>query len=140
MALDELHARRLATVVSLVESALDRIELVLRGMEKANAARPSTPHLTTEQLRLVRQKIETVRIRLQEADERFAVQRQLPEPRHVLAAELSSLWVVLENATPKRMKGYGKEWDPADRADWERFIQGLLHDLTQIRSIAIARR
>jgi hypothetical protein len=40
----------------------------------------------------------------------------------VLAAELSNLWVVLENAMPKRMKGYGKEFDPTDKGDWEHLI------------------
>ena len=33
MALDELHARRLATVASIFESALDRMELVLKSLE-----------------------------------------------------------------------------------------------------------
>jgi len=35
MALDELHARRLATVASVFESALDRVELVLKSLESS---------------------------------------------------------------------------------------------------------
>ena len=41
MALDELHARRLATVASVFESALDRMELVLKSLESATGNEPS---------------------------------------------------------------------------------------------------
>lgn len=43
MSLDELHARRLATVATMLEGALDRIELVLRGIEneQSGAGGPS---------------------------------------------------------------------------------------------------
>lgn len=31
------------------------------------------------------------------------------------------------------MKGYGREFDPTDKADWEALIQNLLNDVDQIR-------
>lgn len=138
MALDELHARRLATVVTMVEGALDRIELVLRTLEKSQQA--SSHHVTTEQISQARERMEMIRRRLNEALEGFAVRPHKPEPKQVLAAELSTLWVILENARPERMKGYGRKFTPADRAAWENLIQGLLCDLEQVRSLLLAER
>jgi hypothetical protein len=138
MALDELHARRLATVVSVVEGALDRMELVLRSLENRRGVDSS--HLTEGQIRQARDKMESLRHRVNEALERFAVRLHKPEPKQVLAAELSTLWVVLENARPERMKGYGRKFTPADRAAWENLIQELLHDLEQVRCVVLAER
>ena len=137
MALHELHARRLATVANIVESALDRIELVFRQLQTASEA--ASPALTNEQIQQARESMEDVRRRLRAGLGRFSVRPHKPEPKQVLAAELSTLWVVLENAMPRRMKGYGRELQPRDRADWENLIQGLLHDIKHIRRISLAR-
>ncbi len=137
MALDELHARRLATVASVFESALDRMELVLKSLESTSGNEPLP--LKAEQIRLGREKMETVRNRLSESLKRFSIQLRKPEPRQVLAAELSTLWVVLENARPERMKGYGREFSPADKADWENLIEGLMSDIKEIRRILVKR-
>ena len=74
-----------------------------------------------------------MRRRLSEALERFSVPVIKPDPRQVLASELAALWVVIENAMPERMKGYGREFTPADRKRWEQLIRALLHDLEQLR-------
>jgi hypothetical protein len=137
MALDELHARRLATVASVFESALDRMELVLKSLESTSGNEPLP--LKPEQIRLGREKMETVRNRLSESLKRFSIQLHKPEPRQVLAAELSTLWVVLENARPERMKGYGREFSPADKADWESLIEGLISDIKEMRRILVKR-
>ena len=71
---------------------------------------------------------------LDKAVERFDLRMSKPEPQQVLAAELSSLWVVLENALPKRLKGYGREWEPAEKADWEKTVQTLLHAVEELRA------
>lgn len=132
MSLDELHARRLATVLTLVERALDRIELVLKGVEKA--AEPARPDITAGQIHLIRDRSARIRQCLRGAMERFSVRPHKPDPRQTLGAELSSLWVILENARPRRLKGYGREFDPADKADWEELIQNLLRDVEEIRT------
>ena len=137
MALDELHARRLATVASVFETALDRMDLVLKSLESANRGDPSP--VQAEHIGLAREKMRTVRIRLSASLNRFSIQIRKPEPRQVLAAELSTLWVVLENARPARMKGYGREFSPADKADWENLIEGLMWDIDEIRRILIGR-
>ena len=133
MALDELHARRLATVASVFESALDRMELVLKSL-KSTGGNDLLP-LKPEQIRMGREKMVTVRNRLSDSLKRFSIQLHKPEPMQVLAAELSTLWVVLENARPERMKGYGREFDPLDKADWEELIEGLISDIEEIRRV-----
>jgi hypothetical protein len=134
MALDELHARRLATVVTLVENALDRIEPLLGGMAAAGRQTRGAA-LTSEQIRKIRPRCEEIRRRLHEATERFSIRPQKPDARQTLGAEIASLWVILENARPKRLKGYGRDFDPADKGDWENLIQDLLD---KVESIPVA--
>ncbi len=110
MALDELHARRLATVASVFETALDRMELALKSMESADGG-DSSP-IQAEHIRRARDTMRAIRTRLSASLNRFSIQPRKPEPRQIIAAELSTLWVVLENARPERMKGYGKEFSP----------------------------
>jgi hypothetical protein len=135
MALDELHARRLATLISVFESALDRMEPVLKSLESATGKEPLP--FKDEQIRQAREKMETVRNRLSKSLRRFSIRLRKPAARQVLAAELSRLWVVLENARPERMKGYGREFSPADKADWEKLIEGLMADIKELRRILV---
>jgi len=79
----------------------------------------------------------TIRTRLQEGLAQFSVQLHKPEPKQMLAAELSTLWVVLENARPERMKGYGREFSPHDGAAWENLIRALMHEIEGIRAIVL---
>jgi len=137
MALDELHARRLATVASVFESALDRIELVLKSLESPYGDGPSP--VQAEHMRLAREKMQTIRTRLSASLDRFSIQVRKPEPRQILAAELSTLWVVLENARPERMKGYGREFSPVDKVDWEKLIEGLMSDIKKMRRLLVQR-
>jgi hypothetical protein len=131
MALDELHARRLATVISVFESALDRLDLLLKTVETGSGGEPSD--IKPEQVHRAREKMATVRTRLASSAERFAVQARKPVPKQVAAAELSRLWVVLENARPERMKGYGREFSPEDKTDWDKMVEGLMSDIKEIR-------
>ena len=130
MALDELHARRLATVANVFEDALGRMERVLKSLESAGEDERG-------QIRQAREKMEAIRSRLSESLGHFAIRPRKPGPKQVLAAELSRLWVVLENARPERMKGYGREFSPADKAAWEKLIEGLMSDVKQIRRILV---
>lgn len=132
MALDELHARRLATLLSLMESALDRIERALEGIERGGEA-AAAARLGAEQARGMRRSTEHLRRRLREASERFQIRPRKPTARQSLGAELASLRVILENARPQRMKGYGREFHPADRADWEAMIQDLLREVERLQ-------
>lgn len=141
--MDELHARRLATVASIIESALGRMEVLFRSLEISGShdaletppAAATSSGISRLQMQQARGQVEGIRRRLREVLDRFGVSPCKPEPRQVLAAELSTLWVVLENARPARMKGYGRKFEPADKADWERFVEGMLHDLEQFRRL-----
>jgi len=135
MALDELHARRLATVISVFEGALERMDRLLRTLEARSGDEASD--LKTEEICQAREKIAAVRKRLVALTKRFSIQIRKPGPRQVIAAELSRLWVVLENARPERIKGYGREFSPADRADWDKMIEGLISDVKEMRRTLI---
>jgi len=131
MALDELHARRLATVISVFEGALERMDLVLKTME--GGSQGASSDMMTGAIRRARETMTSVRARLAASVKRFSIQVHKPEPRQLLAAELSRLWVVLENARPERMKGYGREFSPEDKDDWDKLIEGLISDIKEIR-------
>jgi single-stranded DNA-specific DHH superfamily exonuclease len=133
MALDELHARRLATVASILESAFDRVGLILNTIEESQENTGSS--IKAEQIQQAREKMRELREMLHQALERFSIRVTGPEPRQMLAAELSALWVVLENARPERMKGYGRQFAPADRERWEELIRALLQGLEELREI-----
>jgi hypothetical protein len=133
LALDELHARRLETVTTMVENALDRIELLLKELSEGREAAPAR-EITPDQIRNIRGQCQGIRARLRESAKRFAIHPHKPDARQRLNAELASLWVILENARPKRLKGYGREFAAADKADWEKLIQNLLEDFDSIRA------
>ena len=135
MALDELHARRLATLISVFESALARLDLLLQTLETGSGDEPT--EIAPAQIRRAREKMAAVRERLAESAKRFSIQVRKPGPRQVFAAELSRLWVVLENARPERMKGYGSEFGPEDKADWDKMIAGLMSGIKEIRRTLI---
>jgi hypothetical protein len=120
----------------MFDAALNRMELILRSAEEDSAIGESS-WIPAGQARLARDKMAMIRSRLQEGLRHFSVQLQRPEPKQMLAAELSTLWVILENARPERMKGYGREFAPQDRAEWENLIQTLLHEIEQIRGIVL---
>jgi len=132
MALDELHARRLATVGKMFEAALDRMEQVLHSIEEAAHGGEASP-FSAEQSRFIRERMAGIRSRLQEGLRHFSVRLQKPEPKQMLMAELSTLWVILENARPERMKGYGREFAPPDKAEWETLIQALVQETELMR-------
>ncbi|MGD0225992.1 MAG: hypothetical protein ABSF71_26980 [Terriglobia bacterium] len=139
MALDELHARRLATVGNLFDAALDRMEQVLHSAEQSTEGREASA-VSAEQARFIREKMAAIRGRLHEGLRHFSVRLQKPEPKQMLVAELSTLWVILENARPERMKGYGVEFAPQDKAEWENLIQALMHETELIRGTVLKGR
>jgi len=139
MALDELHTRRLATVSNLFDAALDRMEVVLRTAERSVAEGEPLP-LSLEQTRVLRDRMAAIRTRLHESLEHFSVRVQRPEPKQMLVAELSALWVILENSRPERMTGFGVEFDPGDKLDWENLVEALLYETDLMRSTVLRAR
>jgi aminoglycoside/choline kinase family phosphotransferase len=37
------------------------------------------------------------------------------------------------------MKGYGREFSPVDKADWENLIEGLMSDIKEMRRVLVKR-
>ena len=132
MALDELHARRLATVGNLFDAALDRMEQVLHSVEENTDAREAS-RISAEQVQFIREKMTAIRSRLHEGLRHFSIRLQKPEPKQILIAELSTLWVILENAHPERMKGYGREFAAQDKVEWENLVRDLTRETELIR-------
>src|SRR5260370_30030317 len=124
MALNEAYERRLTALVALIGESLDRVERLLRNQN--SSGKDQARQITSEQIHQVHQKAETIRKRLAEAIEHFRLRPQRPELRQVAAGELSQLWVMLENARPEKMKGYGIELAHSDRQQWDSLIQQLL--------------
>ncbi len=137
MALNELYARRLATLVTLIEDAIERIERILTKQSALLDAGLPSVRLTHAQIDQAHQHLQVMRRHVRELADRFNVQRRTPEPQQVIAAELSSLWVMLENSLPEQMKGYGREFAPDDRKDWEQHVRALLQDTERIRQAAL---
>lgn len=133
MALDELHARRLATIGNLFDAALDRMELVLRFADESRDRSEASP-LSSEQTQFARDKIAAIRSRLHAGLRHFSIRLQKPEPKQMLVAELSTLWVILENARSERMTGYGSGLAPEDKPAWENLVETLLQETELIRS------
>ena len=134
MALDELHARRLATVGKVFDAALDRMELVLRSAEAPPHGAPSSG-ISAACADQIREKMSEIRVCLHAGLEHFDVELQKPEPGQMLVAELSALWVVLENNRPERMEGYGRKWAAEDKAAWERLVEDLLLAIERLRGL-----
>jgi hypothetical protein len=116
---------------AIIEEAFDRIESMLEQVRKPEGG----PQPDASEISNLRMSVGRIRRRLQAAAERFKVNRTRPQWRQRLAAELSALWVVLENAMPRRMRGYGRELAAQDRADWEALIRDLLHEIEHMRRI-----
>lgn len=136
MALDELHARRLATVGNLFDAALARMELTLHAAEE-NTDSGEGVRISAEQARFIRERMAAIRSRLHDGLRKFSVRLQRPEPKQMLIAELSTLWVVLENARPERMTGYSQEFDPVDKSEWESLVEDLMRETELIRSTVL---
>lgn len=135
MALDELHARRLATLGSLCAASLDRMERIL-GAEGEPGVDENF-RLSETQARCLRERMAAFRARLHTGLQHFSVRPERPRPQQILMAELSALWVMLENARPERLQGYGLEFESTDRSEWEKLVQGLLRDLEAIRGTVL---
>jgi hypothetical protein len=78
--------------------------------------------------------IRQLREELHHFAEQCSLQRRPVDIRQVLNAELSSAWVMLENCRPKRMKGYGVEFDPTVRTSLEENVERLLARVVTLRA------
>ncbi len=134
MKLHELHQRRLEATVSLVENALDRMERMLSENSQDSVVRAVEDTLSPDERASFLDEVRQLREELHRLAQQYSLQRHPVDIRQVLNAELSSAWVMLENCRPKRMKGYGVEFDPAVRASLEENVERLLARVITLRA------
>lgn len=133
MVLDEKIRRRLETSARLVEQRLLRIERLLAaaGEECFRTVEGALP--AAERVALAEQ-AQAFRRELAAFGRRLALRPQRTELSRLLEAELASIWVILENCYPKRMKGYGVAFDAETRAALDSEIAALLERVRAMRS------
>ncbi len=134
MKLHELHQRRLEATVSLVESGLDRIERLLAGGSPSEVARTEEDTLAPEERSALLESLRRLRDQLQSFAKLFSLERRSVDIRQIMNAELSSAWVMLENCRPKRMKGYGVDFDPGLRAALQESVERLVTQVVALRA------
>ncbi len=133
MKLHELHQRRLEATVSLIESSLDQMESLLTEGGQSGIVRAVEDTLSTEERASLLEEVRRLRDALHSFARQFSLQRHPVDIRQVLNAEVSSAWVMLENCRPKRMKGYGVEFDAHTRAALEESVEHLVSQVTALR-------
>jgi enoyl-[acyl-carrier-protein] reductase (NADH) len=132
MKLHELHRRRLESTVQLIEAAMARIEAALQ--ESGGIVHAIENSLSPRERDAVLDHIQRVRAAIATFACTFGLERRSIDVHQIIAAELSTVWVMLENCRPKRMKGYGVEFDGAARAALEEALEKLLAEVESLRS------
>jgi hypothetical protein len=134
MPLDEKIRRRLETSARLVEQRLLRIERLLAGAAAGENFRRVEGALAGDARARMHSQAEDFRKALAAFGERFSLRPQQAGLDRLLEAELSSIWVILENCYPRRMKGYGVAFDAETRATLDREIGALLERVRAMRA------
>jgi hypothetical protein len=134
MKLHELHQRRLEATVGLIENGLDRMERLLAEDGQGGIVRAVEDTLSPQERSSLLDDFRRLRNELHNVAKLFALQRHPIGIRQVLNAELSSAWVMLENCRPKRMKGFGVEFDPVVRAALDEGVEKLVTQVLALRA------
>ncbi len=136
MNLHEFHARRLESTVGLAEAAIDRTEQLLRAGQNG-VVRKVHDSLSSEVRAELLGRLRELRQALEALAADFALAPHGLDIRQILDAELSTLWVMLENCRPARMKGYGQAFDPQARAALESHVEKLLDAVLSLRRLVM---
>lgn len=100
MKLHELHRRRLESTVQLIESALARIEGALRDGGGTGIVHSIENPLSESERDGVLDHIRRLRTVLSAFARAFGLGQRSVDVRQIIAAELFSIWVMLENPEP----------------------------------------
>jgi hypothetical protein len=132
MKLPDLPERRVAVTVRLVDAALQRMLAALAQGEHDLIGRALDNSLTaTEREELVR-RVRALRADLATFAGRFKLPEQRTDVRQILNAEISTIWTLLENCNPKRMKGFGVALDAPVQRSLEAELSRLLTQVNQL--------
>lgn len=111
MKLHEFHARSLESTLILADESMLHMERLLRENGQAGIIRRVESSLSPEKQQLLLREVAKLRRMLADFAADFSLEPHLLDVRRVILAELSSLWVHLQDSRPDRMTGYGKIFD-----------------------------
>lgn len=134
MQLHEHHARRLEATVLLLEESVARCQRLLRE-GAGGILRVVQADLEQQKRERLLRLLEAFQQELSQLVQRFELQQRPVGLVQVLNAEFSSMWVMLENCRPKRMKGYGVAFDPEVAAALDRAVDTLLTRIEALRAV-----
>jgi hypothetical protein len=133
MILHEYHARSLEAMLSRADDAMNRMERLLLNAGQDGAVRKVENSLSIEARDALLTQLRILRSLLAAMAEAFSLQPHALDIRHVLDAELATLWVLLEDCRPARMRGYGQQFAPEARAALEEYVEKLLAHVATMR-------
>lgn len=135
MNLHDLHRRRLESTVELIEAGLVRMERALLEAGRQGIVQAVDDTLASGERDLLIGRIRQLRAALAAFAETFALEQRPLDVRQILNAEVSTIWVMLENCRPKRMKGYGVELEEAQRRALDESVDQLVRQVNGLRSL-----
>jgi hypothetical protein len=103
----EPQARHVEVTLRLVDKAVQRVEFVLNHAVHHRGPAGISSTLESETLEKLRPLFRRLQDTAQAFYERYGFRHRKLNLDRVLDAELSSLWEMLENCRPQRMRGYG---------------------------------
>jgi len=133
--LHQFHARRLESTLGLADGAITRMENLLAREEKGGAVRTVNDTLAPETRSALLQKLQSLRNVMLEMASALSLAQSVLDIRQVLAAEISTLWVIFEDCRPAKMKGYGQPFEPKARTTIEQHVERILNTIHELRAI-----
>jgi len=137
MKLHEFHARSLESTLILADESVLRIRRLLHDGGQTGIIRQVTNSLSDGKRGELQASAEELRRTFMKFAEDFSLKPHPLELRRVLDAELSSLWVDLQDCRPDRMKGYGQPFSPEAQKRLENTIDDLLAQIEAMRMILL---
>jgi hypothetical protein len=134
MKLHENHARSLESALNLADAAALRLERLLNERGQQGVVRVIEDTLSAETRSALLGQVRELRRMLAAMVESFSLEPHHMDLRRILDAETSSLWVLLEDCRPSRMKGYGQEFAPGARAALDATIDDLIAHVRRMRA------
>lgn len=135
MKLHEFHARSLESTLILADESMLHMERLLRERGQTGIIRRVENSLTPEMQQTLLQEVAKLRRMLAQFAGDFSLEPHLLDVRRVILAELSSLWVHLQDSRPERMTGYGRIFDEEAARFLLASVEKLLAQVTAMRML-----
>ena len=121
----EPQQRRVETTLMLVDKAVQRVEFLLDRAVRHHGPSGVTSSLDEQTVRRLRERFRQLQDAAAELYRGYGFHGRRLDLERVLDAELSSLWEMLEDCRPERMRGFGPMEEQTAR-QLEADIQPLL--------------